>query len=44
MDQATESLLRYMSYQVTCLRKRNKELEEENKALVNDLNAKVTKR
>lgn len=44
MDQSTHALLRYYVHQVQALQRKVKDLEDENKALVNDLNESKTKR
>ena len=44
MDQSTHALLRYYVHQVQALQSKIKELELENNALVNDLNASKTQR
>lgn len=44
MDQSTHALLRYYVHQVQALQQKVKDLEEENNALVNDLNASKTQR
>lgn len=44
MDQSTHALLRYYVHQVQALQRKVRDLEDENKALVNDLNESKTKR
>ena len=41
MDQSTHALRRYYVHQIQALQKKVKELELENHALVNDLNASI---
>lgn len=43
MDQPAQSLIRYYVYQVQALQRKVKALEDENKALVSDLNESKTR-
>ena len=44
MDQSTHALLHYYVHRVQALQQKVKDLEDENKALVKDLNDSKTKR